>query len=312
MSWKDWFKEPQYYQVGCLYMLTRLIYNVSQVFLPLYVNKTLKLATIHIALVPLTVFLSGFITTTFTKPLSQRIGRKFTYLIGLVFVAGSCGFLLWPDIGLKVYGSVILLGIGSSTILVASLSITADLIGKNTECSGFVFGSMSFCDKLSNGIAIQLIEVFVPENMEECVICKFFYQTVMVYVVGAFVICAFVMILILLPQTIGTRRNLNLSLTSSDESDPSRPLMAPTDPATFGEISYGTIDEAAATPSAPSMVRPPGAGYGADSAHFRAPTPMEEAMQTAYTEHPIAGSLGSIRSFGRTSRTGRTSVEPPN
>ena len=59
---------------------------------------------------------------------------------GLVFVAASCGFLLWPNIGLKVYGSVILLGIGSSTILVASLSITADLIAKNTECSGFVFG----------------------------------------------------------------------------------------------------------------------------------------------------------------------------
>ena len=69
-------------KVAALYMLTRLIYNVSQVFLPLYVNKTLKLEKIHIALVPLTVFLSGFLTTTVTKSLSQRIGRKLTYLAG--------------------------------------------------------------------------------------------------------------------------------------------------------------------------------------------------------------------------------------
>ena len=76
-------------QVGCLYMLTRLIYNVSQVFLPLYVNKTLKLEKIHIALVPLTVFLSGFVTTTVTKPLSQRIGRKLTYLFGELILIGT-------------------------------------------------------------------------------------------------------------------------------------------------------------------------------------------------------------------------------
>lgn len=293
MTWKDWFMEPQYYQVAGLYMLTRLIYNVSQVFLPLYVNKTLKLEKIHIALVPLTVFVSGFLTTAITKPLCQIIGRKFTYLAGLVFVAGSCGFLLWPDIGLKVYGSVILLGIGSSTILVASLSITADLIGKNTECSGFVFGSMSFCDKLSNGIAVQLIELFVPENMEECELCKFFYQTILVYVVGGFVVCAFITILILLPQTIGKRRNLSVLSSSTESDDPSRPLIPPTNPASFGEISYGTIDETPPGPSAPSMVSAPGTHFGPSSTSMRAPTPIEEAIHAAYTEHPVVGSLGS-------------------
>jgi len=293
MSWTDWFKEPQYYQVAALYMLTRLIYNVSQVFLPLYVNKTLKLEKFHIALVPLTVFVSGFVTTIVTKPLIQLIGRKLAYLVGLVFVAASCGFLLWPDIGLKVYGSVVLLGIGSSTILVASLSITADLIGKNTECSGFVFGSMSFCDKLSNGLAVQAIELFVP-NMAECVVCRFYYQTVLVYVVGGFVIAAFVVILLLLPQTIGKRRSLSVSLTSSEESDDlRRPLLGPShNAAPVTDISYGTIDEEPSVPKAPSMVRTAPALVGP-----RAPTPTEEALHAAYTEHPIVGSYGAVKTL---------------
>ena len=77
-------------------------------------------------------------------------------------MAASCGFLLWPDIGLKVYGSVVLLGIGSSTILVASLSITADLIGKNTECSGFVFGKTftRFCGGVGNNLAKPFVSAF--------------------------------------------------------------------------------------------------------------------------------------------------------
>ena len=117
-------------QVGCLYMLTRLIYNVSQVFLPLYVNKTLKLATIHIALVPLTVFLSGFITTTFTKPLSQRIGRKFTYLIGKLIKVGT----LPRVIGLSLSSFWSSFASCSSSLCIFYLCIPLSLVCKCLRC----------------------------------------------------------------------------------------------------------------------------------------------------------------------------------
>ena len=53
-------------------------------------------------------------------------------------------------------------GGGSSGILITSLSITADLIGNNVENGAFVYGSMSFCDKLSCGLTIVLIDSLKP------------------------------------------------------------------------------------------------------------------------------------------------------
>jgi len=49
-------------------------------------------------------------------------------------------------------------GAGSSVMLVTSLGITADLIGLNTESGAFVYGAMSFVDKLSNGVAVTVIQ----------------------------------------------------------------------------------------------------------------------------------------------------------
>jgi hypothetical protein len=49
-------------------------------------------------------------------------------------------------------------GAGSSVMLVTSLGITADLIGLNTESGAFVYGAMSFIDKLSNGVAVTVIQ----------------------------------------------------------------------------------------------------------------------------------------------------------
>lgn len=55
-----------------------------------------------------------------------------------------------------------LLGAGGSVMLVTSLSITADLIGPNVESGAFVYGAMSFTDKLSNGVAVVLIQNLNP------------------------------------------------------------------------------------------------------------------------------------------------------
>jgi hypothetical protein len=51
-----------------------------------------------------------------------------------------------------------LFGASSSVLLVTSLGVTADLIGSDTESGAFVYGAMSFADKLSNGIAVTTIQ----------------------------------------------------------------------------------------------------------------------------------------------------------
>lgn len=49
-------------------------------------------------------------------------------------------------------------GAGGSIVLVTSLGITADLIGNQTSSGAFVYGIMSFTDKLANGIAVIIIQ----------------------------------------------------------------------------------------------------------------------------------------------------------
>ena len=57
-----------------------------------------------------------------------------------------------------MYVSAVLLGAGNSLIMVTSVSLEADLVGENFESGAFVYGAMSFTDKLSNGIAVLAIQ----------------------------------------------------------------------------------------------------------------------------------------------------------
>ena len=87
-------------------------------------------------------------------------------------------------VGNAVYGALILLGMGGTTLLITALSLISDLIGDMKvrsiyfsgaslmvviattlllqSSSAFVYGIMSFTDKLSNGIAIQVIQLLHP------------------------------------------------------------------------------------------------------------------------------------------------------
>ena len=83
-----------------------------------------------------------------------------------------CGFsvLMWfqdliYDATVNAIVASILLGSGGSTILITSLSMTSDLIGDNTNTGAFVYGAMSFTDKLSNGVVVALLQQFSPCEM---------------------------------------------------------------------------------------------------------------------------------------------------
>lgn len=49
-------------------------------------------------------------------------------------------------------------GFSGSILIVTSLGLTADLIGFDTDTSAFVYGAMSFADKLSNGVVVMGIQ----------------------------------------------------------------------------------------------------------------------------------------------------------
>ncbi|KAI0214323.1 Major facilitator superfamily domain-containing protein 12 [Lamellibrachia satsuma] len=136
LRWSCWLKEHQFYQVALLYMCSRLIVNLSQVYLPMYLTSSLKLDKSYIAIIPLVVYVSGFLSALLMKPLNICAGRKVTYILGALTVIGYSvwtWFLsaasLW-----QVFAMAVLLGTGTSTVLVTSLSMTADLIDSSLSC----------------------------------------------------------------------------------------------------------------------------------------------------------------------------------
>jgi len=226
MSVLDWIKEPQTYQVSMVYMTTRIFVNLTQTYVPLYLQVTLQLPSSYVATIPLIMFLVGFVTSTVMKYLNRKIGRKATFLLGCSLGFASC---LWILFGCKndnmfvqyeVFGVAALIGAGGSTMLVTSLSVTAELIGQNCESAAFIYGAMSLTDKFANGLVVIAVQSLVPGFPEECNHCDGcspFYSQVLFYVCGGAALLGILSMLSLVPFTIG-RRFSKKEATSNAES----------------------------------------------------------------------------------------------
>ncbi|XP_055463650.1 major facilitator superfamily domain-containing protein 12 isoform X1 [Psammomys obesus] len=186
LLWKHWLREPAFYQVGLLYMTTRLIVNLSQTYIAMYLTYSLSLPKKFIATIPLVMYLSGFFSSFLMKPVNRRIGRNMTYFVGLLVILAFAAWVALVDkLGVAVYGASVLLGAGCATILVTSLSMTADLIGPHTHSGAFVYGAMSFTDKVANGLAVMAVQSLHPCPSELCCgACVGFYHWVMAAVTG--------------------------------------------------------------------------------------------------------------------------------
>ncbi|XP_077300458.1 major facilitator superfamily domain-containing protein 12-like [Arctopsyche grandis] len=143
-------------------MGTRLFVNLSQVFIPLYLHRTLALPGVTLASVPLVMFISSFVTSLVVRSLNRYLGRKAAYTLGGLIAIAGCMWMFFghgPSYSIyQIYVVVIVFGAGGALMLVTSLGLTADLIGNATNTAAFVYGAMSFSDKLANGLAVVLIQ----------------------------------------------------------------------------------------------------------------------------------------------------------
>ncbi|XP_029104923.1 major facilitator superfamily domain-containing protein 12-like [Scleropages formosus] len=223
LQWKHWLKEPAFYQVAVLYMSTRLIVNLSQTYISMYLTNSLLLPKNYIATIPLVMYVSGFVCSLAMKPLSKLIGRSMTYFVGLLLIlVFSYWVMLSERMGSEVYGAAVLLGSGSATILVMSLSMTAELIGDQTQSGAFVYGAMSFTDKVANGLGVMIIQGLHPCHTAVCCdACVWYYHYVMVIVTGgvafaaAFALCT----ILIWPIRIRSRLPCIAGLMGTDELD---------------------------------------------------------------------------------------------
>jgi Na+/melibiose symporter-like transporter len=162
MTWRDWLSVLPFFQVMVVYACVRLAVNVSQVYLTFYVVDTLSMPPEALASVPLICYVAQLLTTLTMKRLAQRLGRRRALTAGAMCTAVACGLLLviTPATANAVYPTVFLLGVGCASSMVITVSVEGDLVGPNTESGAFVYGFMSFADKLVNGLVILAIQAF--------------------------------------------------------------------------------------------------------------------------------------------------------
>lgn len=210
----DWFKEPQFYQIAGVYMSTRLFVNLSQAYIPLYLQESLQLHSKFVAIVPLVMYCASFVTSGFMKVLNHKAGRKISFSLGAVVGLAAAGWVYYggdehgkADEFFKHYGiffAAVLFGSAGSAVLITSLSLTAELIGSNTESSAFVYGAMSFTDKVSNGVAVMVIQHFIP-CLKCCALCKWYFRDVLFFATGGAVLLGLGFLSTLIPFTVGKR-----------------------------------------------------------------------------------------------------------
>jgi len=148
------------------------------------------------------------------RAINKRLGRKITMILGLAFVVAST-FLFWfifaiehvikPEVTLII--ACILLGIGTSTTNICSFSLTSDLIGLNTECGAFVYGIMSFADKLANGIIIATIQQLNPCTADTIEECSLYYRQILSFIPAVVSVLTVLIILSIWRTTIGGNRH---------------------------------------------------------------------------------------------------------
>ncbi|CAL8145649.1 unnamed protein product [Orchesella dallaii] len=218
----DWMKLPHYYAACFLYIATRLATNLSMAYLPLYVQSSLDLSCGAVAFLPLIMYTSGFAVSIIIKPLNKWLGRQLAYTIGgaLMLVSSLLIMFYASESQWGIYVIAILLGGGSSAMLVTSLSVTADLIGDNVQSGAFVYGSMSLIDKISSGLMVMLISSLNPctnvkDGCGDAPEGKTFYRDALGFSSGGFAIVGMICILIIkLLMMRKTRRNKGERLSS--------------------------------------------------------------------------------------------------
>ncbi|KAM6962605.1 major facilitator superfamily domain-containing protein 12 [Aplochiton taeniatus] len=214
LQWKHWLTEPSFYQVAFLYMCTRLVVNMSQTYISMFLTNSLLLPKHFIATIPLVMYVSGFVCSLVMRPVSKLIGINMTYLLGILLIIGFSSWVFVDEkIGELIYGAAALLGAGSATILVMSLSMTANLIGAQTQSGAFVYGAMSFTDKVANGVGVIIIQALQPCPVDKstcCPACVWFYRDVMVVVTGCVALAAAVSLFTILIWPIRIRQSKGL------------------------------------------------------------------------------------------------------
>ena len=89
----QWFLEPQFYVVACIYMSTRLFVNISQSYITFYLQYTVMLDKKMVSVIPLVMYVAGFFISLVLQFVTNRFGFKIAFVLSCIV---GLGMLLLP------------------------------------------------------------------------------------------------------------------------------------------------------------------------------------------------------------------------
>ncbi|XP_074273453.1 uncharacterized protein LOC141597037 [Silene latifolia] len=164
IEWAYWFRKVLYYQVALVYLLTRLVTNVSQAFFAFFVINDLQMAVSSKALVPAIIYICSFIVSIILQEISWT-GRRLKTVFsvgGILWVICGIGILLLPqDLSGYMYLISVFIGIANALMMVTAAGMQSALVGQDLNGCAFVYGSLSFLDKMSCGLVLYFLESYL-------------------------------------------------------------------------------------------------------------------------------------------------------
>ncbi|XP_068744016.1 major facilitator superfamily domain-containing protein 12-like [Montipora capricornis] len=183
---QEWLTDPRLYMVAVVYSCTRALQNHAYSYLPFFLIYTLDLGKESIAYLPLIMLISATVSSIFSKKLVGIIGNKgcFTIAALLVVCSGVMSYFITQSNTVMIYPSVVLLGLGFSSMLVCSLSFATELIGENKRNSGFIFAVMSLMSYVIGGPLMLVVQNLFPEGSQgtHCAECGDYMRHVFCFV----------------------------------------------------------------------------------------------------------------------------------
>jgi len=168
-TYRCWLRQREFYSAMFIYMCSRIVVNVSQVFVSYYLLDALHMSDLYITLIPAVLYVSSLLAASSMRFLSAHFGRKALYVIGFaVASAGLAAMFFLPAAPNPwhwlVFPSAVLVGFGNSVVMVSCTQLTSDLLGSRTNYAAFIFGCFSFSDKLACGAIIALLQALYDDS----------------------------------------------------------------------------------------------------------------------------------------------------
>ncbi|CAH1712713.1 unnamed protein product [Aphis gossypii] len=180
-------KNVHLYQVAIVFTTCKLLINIALIYIPLFINESAINESGTIASIPLVAYISSLITSIgveYVKPYFKSDKAIFT-IGSVISIFGSLLVFFNPNNALTYHYlclAAICFGSGSAITSVLSLSVTANLIGNDTDCGASIYSSVTFSDKLINGLVIIGIEFMKCTDLEKC---SHYYRDVLAFSSGS-------------------------------------------------------------------------------------------------------------------------------